>query len=257
MMKLRLLSILLIGSLLAPLALAGHVRVDVNPCEGVGAAGLPIVGCRDGEPIPDCWRRDGREGWPIYDPLLCPGSQGDASCIALGLHVEAPLGLLSTQTSRSDASASWGAEGGSSAAQQRADTLVASEGTLVTDCRADLAKDCGSVANARAAGVSLLGGLIEADALDAHVRVGCDGVWTQETHFTHLVINGVDQGPIVHPSRIVIPGVAIVTLGATDTFPTVNGGWGMSATALRVDLLDGNGNPTGLVLVSHAAAALR
>lgn len=255
MTRLRALLTALLLLSLAPAALGGHVQVDVNPCAGADAL-APLPGCRGDEPIPECWRRDGREGFPVYDPLLCPGSAGDGSCIALGVHAQAPLGLV-TQMSRSETDATWGARSGAAAAQQSLAMLVGSEGTLITSCEVDLTgPKCQVVSDARAADVSLLGGRIEAAALDAHVALCADG-WAQETRVSSLVIDGVEYGDLVHPSRIVIPGVAIVTIGATDTFPTINGGWGMSATALRVDLLDPMGNPIGLVLVSHASGALR
>lgn len=249
---------------LAPFADAGHVVFDVDPCKmgvdtpvGGGVAGPRL--CRDGEPVPECWRYE-RDGMPVPvpDPARCPG-EGDASCLGFGSLVRVYAVGFESQIGRAAAATRWGASASADGAQQQASvgTLV-DEGTLLGECKANLENDCSARAHGEAVGVSLLGGLVTADVLESRVALSCDAAPVVETRFKNVVVGGVPMDPLVHPgSRVVVPGVGVVTFGVTETLVTPTGSWYASATALRIDLVDATGTPQGVVLVGHAAAQLR
>ena len=236
---------------LAPAISAGHAAVYVNPCENRDV--LPPVGdmpgCRDGQPIPGCWSRDGGER-PVLSPL-CPDPWAAMSCLAIGLYVSVPdaAGFV-VESSRSEAAVYDWAGASASAETAGASTALASAAALPTECSAST-RDCLTTADAAAADVSLLGGFIVARALESHVGIDCFNGASTDVRFATLEIGGVDYGPIVHHSVIVIPGVGTVTTDDVRYFGTP-GGYGVQATALRVDLVDVFGNPRGTILVGHS-----
>lgn len=163
--------------------------------------------------------------------------------------------LLTVENARSEAQvAEWGGRASASANAVSVSSVAGDVGVLTSSCRVD-SERCRAQAQSGAVDVSLLGGRVVVAALESEVDVDCMGNFVQETRFSSLVIDGHDHGSVVHPSVIVIPGVAIVTVGATDETVTYSART-VSATALRIDLLNVNGQSDGVIVVGHSAVSV-
>jgi hypothetical protein len=97
------------------------------------------------------------------------------------------------------------------------------------------------VAHARTTGISLLGGMIKADAIDTTATIKADGATTPTTTMTTslvgLTINGKAQPTTVKPNTgISIPGVLTVGLNAQATGASIDGA-SIQGTGVLVTLL--------------------
>ena len=114
---------------------------------------------------------------------------------------------------------------------------------------------------AKTATTSLLGGLVQADAITSTAKVSHSSkgyTRTGSSVFTNLTINGlpVSAKPAKN-TTITIPGIATVLLNSQGS-STSSGSHALRVTALRVNLLDGSPLllPAGRVVVATAAANL-